>query len=218
MASKSLADIVAAVRFRGDFRNTVRFPVADLEREVQASFAELYELIANVNEGYWDTDSTVSTVAGQAYVALPATAWRVRGIDFLDGGDWRELDQVGLSDRNRYSSSSDEPRAYRLTARGADLFPTPNAIYTLRVTFTPSAPTLGAARDFYNGWDEYVLYAALVRLTLNEERQANDWQAQLDRQVERIRAGASQRRAQEPEYIPLRTGYSEIDFDGWRRS
>lgn len=64
MASKSLADIVAAVRFRGDFRNTVRFPAADLEREVQASFAELYELIANVNEGYWDTDSTVSTVAG----------------------------------------------------------------------------------------------------------------------------------------------------------
>lgn len=125
---------------------------------------------------------------------------------------------MGLSDRNRYSSSSDEPRAFRLTARGADLLPTPNAIYTLRVTYTPSAPALGAARDFYNGWDEYVLYATLVRLTLNEERQANDWQAQLDRQAERIRGGASQRRAQEPEYIPLRTGYSEIDFDGWRRS
>jgi hypothetical protein len=218
MASKSLADIIAAVRYRGDYRDTIRHPDSSLTVEVQAAFAEFYELVASTHEGYWDTDATVSAVANQGYVALPASTWQVRGIDYWDGSNWRELAQIGISERNRYSSTSDEPRAYRLTARGADLFPTPNAIYTLRVTYTPSAPTLSAARDFFNGWEEYVLYGALVRLALNEERAAGEWQAQLERQAARITGGASGRRAQEPEYIPLRTGHdvSDLEFDGRR--
>jgi len=218
MASKSLTEIIAAVRYRGDYRDTIRHPDSSLTVEVQAAFAEFYELVASVNEGYWDTDATVSTVANQGYVALPSSTWQVRGVDFLDGSDYRELAQVGLAERNRYGSTTDEPRAYRLTARGVDLFPTPNAIYTLRVTYTPSAPTLGTARDFFNGWEEYVLYGALVRLALNEERSAGEWQAQLDRQIQRIKGGATGRRAQEPEYIPLRTGggTSDLEFDSWR--
>lgn len=218
MASKSLADILASVRYRGDFRDTIRHPDASLTVEVQAAFAEFYELVASVNEGYWDTSANVPTVANQGYVALPADTWQVRGIDFLDNPGFRELPQIGISERNRYGTTTDEPRAYRLTARGADLFPTPNAIYTLRVTYTPSAPTLAASRDFYNGWEEYVLYGALVRLSLNEERSAGEWQAQLDRQIQRIRGGASHRRAQEPEYIPLRTGsgISDLEIDGRR--
>jgi hypothetical protein len=217
MASFSLAQILAAVRYRGDFRDTIRHPNDSVTVEIQAAFAEFYELVASVNEGYWDTSATLSTVANQGYVALPADAWQVRGIDFYDGTNFRELAQIGISERNRYGSTTDEPRAYLLTARGADLFPTPNAVYTLRVTYTPSAPTLSAARDFYNGWEEYVIFGALARLEMNEER-ANAWQAQLDRQAMRIKGGASHRRAQEPEYIPLRTGsgLSDLEIDGRR--
>lgn len=217
MASFSLAQILAAVRYRGDFRDTIRHPDSSVTVEIQAAFAEFYELVASVNEGYWDTSATLSTVAGQGYVALPSDVWQVRGVDFLDGLDYRQLDQIGVSDRNRYSNTNDEPVAFRLTARGADLFPTPNAIYTLRVTYTPSAPTLSAARDFYNGWEEYVIFGALARLEMNEER-SNAWQAQLDRQAARIHASASHRRAQEPEYIPLRHGLSDLDIDErrWR--
>lgn len=217
MASKSLADILTTVRYRGNFRDTLRHPDSSVIVEIQAAFAEFYQLVADVNEGYWDTKSNISTVAQQDYVALPASTWRVRGIDFLDGSEFRELSQIGFNERNRYSSTSDEPRAYRLTARGADLFPTPNAVYTLRVIYTPSVPVLGDARDFYNGWEEYVIFGALVRLELNEER-SSVWQGQLDRQAAIITGGASGRRSQEPEYIPLRTGhdFSDLEFDGRR--
>jgi len=216
MASFSLAQILAAVRYRGDFRDTIRHPDSSVTVEIQAAFAEFYELVAGVNEGYWDTIATLATVNGQGHVVLPSDAWQVRGIDLLDGETFRQLDQISIADRNRYSTETDEPRAYRLTARGADLFPTPDAIYTLRVVYTPSAPVLGAARDFYNGWEEYVIFGALVRLEMNEER-ANAWQGQLDRQAARINASASGRRSQEPEYIPLRIGHiSDLEIDGRR--
>lgn len=216
MASRSLADINAVVRFRGDFRNTIRFPDANVNNEIQAAFGELHELVADNNEGYWDTTGTVTTTASTAFVALPADAWRVRGIDRLDGLDDIELQQIGIKDRNRFLAGADIPRAYRLTARGIDLYPTPDAVYTLRITYTPIAPTLSAAREWYNGWEEFVVYGALLRLALNEERAADDWQRQLDAQRARIVRGASQRKAQEPEYLALRDGSVGCDDERWR--
>jgi hypothetical protein len=68
--------------------------------------------------------------------------------------------------------------------------------------YTPQAPTLSTARDWYNGWEEYVVYGALVRLSLSEERGAGDWANQLEIQRQRIMRGAGNRRAS-PELIPL---------------
>lgn len=217
--TRTLTDLISIVRFRGDYRNVVRFPAANLGNEIQAAFCEYYELVDETHEGYWDTTDTVSTAADLAYIPLPSDAWRVKGIDRMDGGtDPVELDQIGLNERNRYSNRTDMPRAYRLTARGADLYPTPNAAYTLRITYTPVAPVLDeTARSFYNDWHEYVVYAALVRLALNEQRDSSQWDRQLAFQRERITRGAAKRRSQEPEYIPLRDGYSETrDDEVWR--
>lgn len=217
--SRTLADITTIVRFRGDFRNVQRFPTANVQSEIQAAWAELYELIADTQEGYWDTDLLVLTTVGTTFSALPNDTWRVRGVDRLDGTSYLQLRQVGIEDRNRFSTDTGEPVAYRLTSRGLDLYPTPNAVYTIRVTYTPIAPTLDEEIPFtyYNAWEEFVIYGALLRLALNEERDVSSWQQQLDYQRQRITRGASQRKAQEPEYIPIGGGYDEIDRDGWWR-
>lgn len=217
MATKVLADIRAAVRFRGDFRNPQRFPDASIDIEIQAAFAEGYELVADVNEGYFDTQGNVSTAASTAFVALPTGTWRIRGVDRLDGSDFVEMRAVGVADRNRYGSTTGTPEAYRPTARGLDLYPTPDAIYTLRVTYTPVAPAIGATPiDFYNGWEEFTIYGALIRISLNEERDTREWQQQLELQRQRITRGASQRRSQEPELLVLRDGYgSDMDPHPW---
>jgi hypothetical protein len=218
--SKTLADIEAIVRARGDFRNSQRFPPAYVQTEIQAAFGEFYELIADANEGYYDTTGTVTTTASVDFVALPVGAWRVRGVDRLDGGDWVPLVQVGIADRTRYGTQLEQPSGYRLTSRGADLYPTPDAVYTLRFIYTPIAPTLDAtAREFYNGWEEYTVYGALVRLALNERRDASDWQQQLGFQRERIQRASAGRRSQGPETLPLREGWGGIDDIGigrWR--
>jgi len=216
--TKPLSELISIVRFRGDFRNSVRFPDSNIATEIQAAWGELYELIAETHEGYWVTSDTVTTTASTAFVSLPSDAWRVHAIDRLDGTDYIQLDQVGIADRNWFSSTAGRPCAYRLTARGIDLFPTPDAVYTLRVTYEPVAPFLDEIpRAYYNGWEEYVVYGALIRLTLNEQR-TNDWQQQLDLARARITRGASQRKAQEPEYLVLRDAWDSdlLRDERWR--
>lgn len=215
MAVKTTASVRDAIRFRGDFRNTKRFPDANITVEMQASFTELYQAIAKENEGFFDVYGTVTTTANVDFVALPANTWLVRAIDLLESNGQRftEMRAVGIKDRNRYSLIPGRPEAYRLTARGADIYPTPDGVYTLRVLNTPSAPTMGDTFDFYNGWEEYVIYATILRLALNEEADRAPWIAERDRARAIAITGANGRRSQSPQLLPLFEG--EWPHHGW---
>lgn len=205
MGAVTLASVRNTVRLRGDYPRSAKFTDAYVNGEIQAAWSELYELLVDTNEGYFDTSSTVSTVASQAYVALPATCWRVLAVDRLDGSDYVELAQVSISDRNRFSATADKPTAYRATARGIDLFPTPNAIYTLRVSFVPMVTALSetTTTQLYNSWEEYVVAGALLRMYQREERPIGEIMNELARCRDRISRGADQRQQQEPQYLPL---------------
>ena len=215
MAAITLATLRDTVRFRGDYSNVRKFADADVNREIQSAFAEFYELVAETYEGYWDTSENVTTTASTAYVALPATAWRTQAVDRLEGSEYVEMFQVGLSERNKFGSDTGKPLAYWLSARGINLLPTPDAVYTLRVSFTPIAPALAESqpREWFNSWENYVVNATLLRLDQREQRPLQERLAVLGLEKERIIAGASRRRAQEPEYLRLR---EFDDFDPFK--
>lgn len=206
-ADITLALLRPLIRDRGDYQSSLTFNNTYVNSEAQAAFRELYELVDEVHEGWWDTSGTISTVASQAYVALPTGCWRVRGIDIAVGDDWRELNQIGIADRNRYGSGTAKPSAYRLSARGAELFATPDAIYSLRVTYTPVCPALSesAGIELY-GWQEYIIVGALLRLDTRSKRPLGERQQELERQRQRVIQSASKRKSQEPEYLQLREG------------
>lgn len=205
MSAIDLQTLRATVRFRGDYQSVRKFPDADVDKEIQSAFGEFYELVVEAHEGWFDTDATVSTVASQAFAALPEGTWIVRGVDLLDGSEYCALRRIGPAARNRYGSDTGQPQAYRLTARGADLYPTPDAAYTLRVTYTPRAPELAEAqpREWYNGWEEYVIEATLLRLDRREQRPLGDRMATLEKLEKRIRRAASERNENEPELLPI---------------
>lgn len=204
VVTKTLAQLIAIVRNRGDLRNTNRFPDSVISPELQAAFGEGYELIADVNEAYFDTSATVITDPGAGSISLPTGTWRVRAIDRLDGTEYVNLPRVGLKDRNRWGATAGKPEAHRLSAAGIELFPPPDTAYTLRVWYTPVAPTLDTtAREYYNGWEEYSIFGALLRLYEQQNRDAKEWQAQVDRQRERLTRAASERNASGPEYLNL---------------
>lgn len=217
MALFTLKEIREAVRFRGDYKNVRAFPDADLNREIQQSFGKFYQLVAEVEEGWWDTDTTITTMNGVPHVALPADVWRVQGVDLLDGGDFRTLRRVGRSDRNRFANTPAEPEAYRLSARGVELMPTPNAEYTLRVLYIPIAPALeeDVAREWYNGWDEFVIAETLRKLDEREGRPLGDRLTVLAEIEKTVRAGANRRDVQEPEYLVLRESVGVDEYERW---
>lgn len=215
MTMLALADLITVVRNRGNLRNTVRFPDSVITTEVQSAFAEFYGLVTRSHQGFYDTDTTVPTVAAQSFVALPTGTWSIRAVDLLDGGDYVSLVKVGIKDRNRYGSSTkDKPRAYRSSARGLELYPTPNAIYTLRLTYTPVAPTLDATqREFYNGWEEYAINGALIRLCGTQHTDAGIWVKVITATEARITAEANEHAVQGPELLNL----FEDDEPDWDR-
>ncbi len=208
MAQVDRSTLRATIRFRGDYQNVRKFPNADVDREIQKSFGEFYELVDNAHQGYWDTEADVVTIASQGYVALPGDAWRVLGIDRVDGDSTIAMDQIGPGERNRYGSTPGEPCAYRLVARGANLYPTPDAVYTLRMTYTPTAPLLqdSVAREWYNGWEDYVIESTLIKLDSTQGKPLSDRKDTLGGIIARISAGVAKRRSQEPEYLNLREG------------
>lgn len=221
--TQTLAQIITLVRNRGDARSSIRFPDSYLTAEIQAAFAEGYELVVKQNAGFFDTIANVTTAADTAFVALPAgppVCWIMRALDRVEGNDFIPMPRIGVKDRNRYGTNTGKPVAHRLTARGIDLYPTPDAVYTLRVTYTPAAPTLDStAREFYSSWEEYTVFGALVRLFDGQGRDSSVWQKQLDRTTARIISSAAERNDTGPEYLNLRDGWDGDDFedvDRWR--
>lgn len=223
--TKTLAELITIVRNRGDVRNSVRFPDSYLTAELQAAFAEGYELIVEQNSGFFDEYVTLSTVAHQAFVALPSgppPSWIVRAVDRQDTADFIPLPRIGIKDRQRYGTTEGRPAAHRLTARGIDLYPTPDQVYTLRVLHTPAAPTLDTTpREYYSSWEEYAVYGALVRLYNTQGRDPRQWQDQLNRTAARMIVAAGERDSSGPEYLNLREGPGGDSWDGeldaWRR-
>lgn len=204
--------IRSTVRFRGDYTNVRKFPNTDLNREIQNAFDKFWRIVADTHQGWWDKQGSVTTVASQAYIAAPADAWRVQAVDILRGSDYRPLAQVGIEARNRFGSTTGEPDAYRLSSRGLELYATPNAAYTLRVHYTPLPDTLDedTEREWYTGWEDYVIEETLFQLDKRERKPLGDRMATLKAAEDALRAGAGERRSGEPEYLVLRE-YSDLD-------
>lgn len=207
MATKTLAEINAIVRFRGDYQNKQKFSDTNVNAEIQTAFGKFYEIVDDESEGWWDTDATVTTVAAQAYIALPADCWRVKAVYIVRDGQPYPLPKVSPGTRHRYGSENGEPRAYRLTARGVDLYPTPDTAYTLSITYAPIAPTLSGAREWYNGWDDYVIAETLLALDTRERKPLGDRIKSRDDAQARLVAAASKRDSNGPELINLHEGY-----------
>jgi hypothetical protein len=204
------------IRKSGGYENVRKFNNDFLNTKIQSAFAKFWQLVAKEHKGYWDTDSTVATVANQAYVALPATCWTIQAIDLLDsnGKVTQRLAQVGIDARTRYEDTGSEPCAYRRSARGVELYPPPSAVLTLKVYYTPFAPTLDedTTREWYNGWEELVVEYVLLELDKREGKPLADRLETIKMMETQVKDGVEQSNQQEPEYLVLREFFDDGEF------
>jgi hypothetical protein len=219
MAAISLATLRLRVQQLGNYENSARFTTAFLNDQINAALVELYELMSSTHEGYFDTTATVTTIAATDAVSLPSNFWRLRGVDMLQStGLYSELRQVAIGERNRYAASGC-PSGYRTAAGGTRgqlvLYPTPDAVYTLRLVYEPTCPLLVADGDTvedYNGLADYVVTGALLRCDRREQRPLAEREAELERIKRRVVSSATERRAAEPEHLIPRNGLLDTDY------
>lgn len=205
MSAITAEEIIKAIRFRGDYQNVRKFTPTDLMKEVQNAFESFWQLVAKAHQGWWDTETTITTVGGQSYIAVPSDVWSLKAVDRLDGSDYVEMVQVAISERNRYGATTGKPVAYYTNARGINMMPIPDTVYTLRLMYTPKAPKLAVSqpREYYNGWDDYITESVLLVLDRREGKPTDAREKAIEKITLEVMGGASERKAQEPEYLRL---------------
>jgi hypothetical protein len=206
----TLASLRAKVLRLGDYAGSEVMSDAFVDESINQGLAELVDLVGDVFQDHFLTTATVNTVAGTQTVNLPASFYDLRALDREVSTEQHvPMRRIQLLQATRYGGRG-VPRAYMLhggTAPGTiRLFPIPDAVYTLRVTFDPLFTELSADADtfdFRNGWEEYVIHAALLRLDLKDEKPVSERMAMIERAKARIVGSAAKRNSAEPEYLTL---------------
>lgn len=216
MTALSRVQLRSTIRSRGDYTNVRRFTSEYLNGEIQTAFGHFWRIVDEAHQGWWDKDDTVSTTASTAYVALPVDAKIVKAVDRLDAGEYVEMPQVGLEHRNRFGTTVGKPVAHRLSSRGLEIVPTPDAVYTLRVTYSPKPITLteNEQHEWYDGWEDFIIEKVLFELDAREGKSLTDRVMKLDAAEKALRSSAAARRQTEPEYLRLFEGSGNDIDDG----
>lgn len=216
MTALSRSQMRSTIRLRGDYTNVRRFPDAYINTEIQTAFNHFWRIVDEAHQGWWDKEGTVSTVASQAYVALPTDMKVLKGVDRLDGTEYVEMRQVGLDQRNRYGTSTGKPIAFRMSARGLELLQIPDAVYTLRVLYSPKPVQLteNEQREWFDGWEDFVIEKVLLELDSREGKPLSDRLTKIEAAEKALRSSASQHRQSEPEYLVLRENGTDPFDDG----
>lgn len=142
------------------------------------------------------TDVTTATGTSQTNgwdanqrISLPTDVLSVRGMSILDNGAWRPMLAFQELERDMYELSSDAPglpTAFRLTLDNsglqiARLLPRADAVYTIRVLYTPGPTALSGESDtfsFFDGTSDFVVADVAMRiLTRDGAPEPNQMQA-----------------------------------------
>jgi hypothetical protein len=206
MSSFTLEDLIDEVRELGDVPNSSVFTDAFLTKQLNKSVGRYCDILDATHEGYRDTTAAGVTVANTATVSLPSGFLRMKAVDILVDGKYRALRRMGVRETYGHDEQTDRPRGYIVRANLVELFPTPNAVYTLRFRYTPEASKLSDLADSIdipNGWEAFVIYGALLTCGIREERPLGEWMAVTQQAEAAIKAAAENRNDAEPEYIPM---------------
>lgn len=205
MPAITLATFRSRVRSIGRYTSTVVITDAFLNEQINDAVGAYCDMLDATFEGYRDTVATASTVAGTATVSLPADFLKARAVDVLIGGQYRPLDLYAIGQTYGFSDRG-EPRGYLVRGGVVELFPTPDAVYTLRFRYIPAASTLaqdGDSIEIPNGWEKWIIYSVLAVLDDGDERDTSPRLRVVEEVRQRVAAAAKTRNTAGPRYVPF---------------
>jgi len=165
------------------------------------------------NADYFETSGDVSTTASVAYVALPTNCTRLLRIFWVRGSDdFVELQRAEQQETNAWTDGwSGRVPVYRLRSNGINFFPTPDAVYTVRLVYDTGI-IVAATTDTIAGepgWREWLTYDLCRKFRQFEEKDSQEFlQGQKD--VEQLikslapRDHAGIRTVRDMDDVPLR--------------
>lgn len=134
-----------------------------------------------------ETRATASTIAGDAYLALPESFGGVRAVKLTSTDPATPLQFATPTqiDQMWAGSQSGRPRLYAIVGDSFRLAPTPDAAYTIAISYNKKVPALSASNPtnwLLAGHPDLYLYGALVAAEgyLGNDARLPAWKAQFE--------------------------------------
>lgn len=208
MASVTLAEFRTRARRRADMENSTFIADAELSRYVNDSISELYDLLIQTRgENYYVSSNTFSTVAGTASYSLPNDFLKLMGVDWnQSSNEVFTLSQFMWQERNRYNnplfySNYFGNTRYQIRGNNLVLTPVPTGVNSITLWYIPRFAELssdGATFDGINGWEEYVVIDAAIKMRVKEESDVQELLLAKQDMKQRIQAASAGRNSAEP--------------------
>lgn len=210
-STKTLAEIRTQVRQRADQENSKFISDSELLSYINASYAELYDILVSAFADYYISSETF-TLSGTNLRALPSDFYKLRGVDYqISNGEWITLYKFNFERRNSKNREiirtyrGEPTRQYRLQGSNLRIEPENQADGTYRIWYVPNFTALSADTDTVdgvNGWEEYIVVDAAIKCAIKDEMtDYTGLMAQKAALSKRIHDMAAERDAGEPEVI-----------------
>lgn len=204
----TLAELKTQARQRSDMENSEFVSDSELTAYINSSLAELHDLlIASYCDDYMMIEHIFTSDGSLAY-DLPDDFYKLRGVDVRRGnGQWATVKRYNFNRRNEQQNAYAWNLLglpyieYRLVGRQIRFNRTPDNALSFRIWYHPKLTKLVVDADSYddiNGFAEYVVVDAAIKMMQKEESDVSVLAAQKEGLRQRIIAMAANRDANEP--------------------
>jgi len=185
---------------------------SELDGYINAAASELHDvLVVRYEDHLTSPFPTTFSLTGSAYTyLLPSNFFKLRGVDWSDGGTWVPLRRFQHEERGRWMPGGGGlylERERRFTIMGSYLkfAPEDDCAGTYRFHYVPRWTPLSASAEplpsVMEQWAEYIVVDAGIKCLAKEESDPSVLVMRKAELLKRIEAGAANRDASDQEFI-----------------
>ena len=220
MADVTIATLMSRSRQRADMENNNFVQDSELVSYINAGLAELHDiLVQEYGEDYYVQSKDFTTVADtDTYPIESSTSgpnitdfYKLRGIDAkINGADYFTLQPFNFNERNLFQNWGSWSLLgitnvrYRLVGSNIIFTPKPDGATAVKIWYIPTAAQFSSSTDTstkwndINGYAEYVITFAAIRMMQKEESDVSILLNQKAELTKRITDAAANRDADNP--------------------
>jgi hypothetical protein len=220
MAGVTIATLMSRSRERADMENNNFVQDSELVSYINAGLAELHDiLVQEYGEDYYVLSSEFNTVAStDTYPINDSTSgpnitnfYKLRGVDAkINGSDWFTIAPFNFNERNLFQNWGSwsllglSNVRYRMVGSTIIFSPQPDGVTPVKIWYIPTAAQFTSSTDTSTTWDdingyaEYVVTFAAIRMLQKEESDVSVLMAQKAELNKRITDAAANRDADNP--------------------
>lgn len=210
-----------AARRRCEYEDTAHVGDAELNDYINEGLSELYDILIMSYGDHFLATTSLSLVAGTESYSLPDDFYKVLAVFYNDAaGDRYPLERFSLDDLGEWQNgqvlpiTSGEHYRYRVFDRSLYVTPEPDASGSIELWYVPSCPWLSddvtvLSYNFVNGWEEYILEHAAMKMLRKEESDIGPYVMRKNELRARIIAASANRDTFRP--MKVRDAYGRRD-------